>query len=117
MGDIVPRREVSRQGLQGIGGLAGGAGILVLKAIAASSVLGGLVVGGGIVLGGLALAASKDDKKAGLVGIVAGGLTVLASLPVLGSVATPLMLVGGIGLLLAGGWSLFKFYRGLRSRR
>ena len=116
MGDIISRRELSKQGLQGFSGVAGGVGILVLKTIATSSLLGGLLVGGIIAIGGLVLTASKDDKKAGLVALIAGGLTVLASLPVLKFVATPFMLIGGIGLLLAGGWSLFKFFRGLKNR-
>ena len=116
MGDIISRRELSKQGLQGFGGVAGGVGILILKAIAASTLLGGLVVGGIIAVGGLMLSSSKDDKKVGMVAVVAGGLTILASLPVLKFVATPFMLIGGIGLLLAGGWSLFKFFRGLKNR-
>ena len=31
MGDIVPREELSKQGLKGFGGIAGGIGVLVLK--------------------------------------------------------------------------------------
>ena len=117
MGDIVPRKEVSKQGMKGVAGVGAGVGMLVLRTIATSTWIGGLVVGGLIALGGLALTRSKDDRNAGLLGVAAGGLTMLASLPVLSSIATPLMLVGGIGLFLAGGWSLLKFVRGLRSRR
>ena len=116
MGDVVPREELSKQGLKGFGGVAGGVGVLVLKGIAAAGFLGGLLVGGIVGVAGLALVMSKDDKKAGYVALAAGALTVLAVIPGLKLVATPLMLVAGIGLLLAGGWSLLKFFRNLKKR-
>ena len=72
--------------------------------------------GGILALSGLWLRASRHEKKAGTVGVAAGVLTILAALPVLKVFATPLMLIGGVGLLLVGGWSLYKLARGLRQR-
>ena len=113
---VAPRQQLSKQALMGFGGLAGGIGILVLKGIAAGSVFGGLAFGGILALSGLWLRASRHEKKAGTVGVAAGVLTILAALPVLKVFATPLMLIGGVGLLLVGGWSLYKLARGLRQR-
>lgn len=100
-----------------------GAGLilLVLKNLAqiggGISVIG-LVCGGLVVLGGVSVAA-KDPADRALGGLVsvAGGLTIAASLPVLSGLGGTLLWIGGIGLLTLGGVRLFRFFRGLRSRR
>jgi hypothetical protein len=116
MKDIVPRNELVKQGVQGVAGVGGGIGLLILKGIASAGFLAGLIAGGVVLVAGLVIASSPDDRKAGLVALGAGALTILASIPVIGGVVGWLMPVAGIGLIIAGGWSLIKFWRNLRRR-
>lgn len=109
--EIVPTKTLVRQGTTGVGGVVGGAAILLLRALGP---VGG-IIGAILAVAGIGVAAaSKEDRIAGGVVAVAGILTALSGFGVFGG---GLLLVGGIGLLLAGGYSLFKFLRGLRSRR
>jgi hypothetical protein len=110
MGDIVPRKEVERDGVRGFTGVAAGAGLLVLASL--GTVLG-LVAGAALAAVGFGMSASKDDKIAGGVLAGAGILTVLAKAFGLGG---GLLTVGGIGLLAYGGYSLYNFYRKLKAR-
>ena len=113
MGDIVPRKELAKQGTQGVGGIVGGVVLLILRGLGPF----GWVAGGLLTLGGLALASSKEDRTAGMVTVGAGILTLLSKLPFLGGIAGTLMSIGGIGLLVFGGYSLIKFVLNLRKRR
>jgi hypothetical protein len=47
----------------------------------------------------------------------AGILTAAASLPIIGGLAGFLMGAAGVGLLIGGGISLYKFIKGLKSRK
>jgi len=110
MGDIVPRKEIERDGIRGFGGLAAGAGLLLL------SLLGpvvGLVVGGALTAVGLGLAASRRDRVAGGVAAAAGILTVLSKGLGFGG---GLLVISGLGLLAFGGYSLYNFFRKLKAR-
>ena len=113
MDDLVPRKTLVKQGTQGIGGIVGGTALLIL---AGFGTVGSLIVGGAITLIGLAISTSKDDRTAGIVTAVAGGLALISAIPALGSLAAGLLRFSGIGLLIAGGFKLFKFIRGYRSR-
>jgi hypothetical protein len=120
MGDIVPRNQLVKQGFKGFAGVGGGVALLVLRAITGiggAFSLPGLIVGGIVSVVGAIIATSPEDRRAGYVALGAGILTMVASLPILGGLAGGLMWIGGIGLILAGGWSLFKFWRNLRKRR
>jgi hypothetical protein len=121
MNDLVPRDQLVREGSRGIGGLIGGTGLLVLHGIAsigAGFSLPGLIVGGLVTVTGLGLTqGTKADKTGGLVVAGAGALTALASLPIVGGLASGLMWVAGFGLLGVGGVNLFRFIRGMRKRR
>jgi hypothetical protein len=114
MGDMVPRKELVSQGSKGFGGVIGGAVILALNAIAAP--IPSLIVGGIIGLIGLATSRSKEDRKAGLAIAGVGGLTAITAIPAVGPIAGWLLGVSGVGLLIYGGWNLFKFIRGYRKR-
>jgi hypothetical protein len=115
MSDIVPRSEVTKRGVKGVGAVAGGVGLLVLAGIAVAGPfhLLGLIAGGVIAVVGMALSRSKSDRTAGVVATVAGFLTVgVALIPSLRF----LMVIPGIGLLGAGIYSLVRFFRGMKSR-
>ena len=115
MSDLVPRKTLVKQATKGLGGLGGGIVLLVLSS------LGGvpaLVVGGVLAVVGAVISTSKDDRSAGLVTAAAGVLTILAGIPLaaLSAISGSLMIASGIGLIAAGGYNLFKFIRGLKSR-
>ena len=110
---IVPTGTLVRQGSAGVGGLLGGAALLLLGS------LGGpwaFIVGGVVTLAGTAIAASgRDDRVAGGIVIGAGALTILSGIGF--GIGGSLLTLGGLGLLAVGGIGLYKFIRGLRSRR
>ena len=114
MGDIVPRKQLVSHGSKGIGGIVGGTVLLILNALGGG--IPGLIIGGIIGVTGLAMSRSKEDKKAGLVVAAAGALTAITVIPGLSGIAGGLLVASGIGLLLLGGWNLFKFIRGYRKR-
>jgi hypothetical protein len=120
MGDIVPRNQLVKQGVQGIAGIGGGVGLLILRAIAAigerAFSVAGLVVGGVVAVAGFVIMSSPEDRRAGMITIGAGALTLAASLPLVGGVANAFMWIGGFGLIIAGAISLFRFLRNLRRR-
>ena len=116
MSDIEPRSQVTKNGMKGVGALAGGVGLVVLSAL--GPVLG-LIAGGVLTVVGFSLTSSKSDRTAGVVTAAAGILTavsglsrVLHFLPNLGW----LMWIPGVALIGAGAWSLIKFFRGVRAR-
>ena len=120
MGDIVPRNQLVKQGVQGIAGIGGGVGLLILRAIAAigegAFSVAGLVVGGVVAVAGFVIMSSPEDRRAGMITIGAGALTLAASLPLVGGIANAFMWIGGFGLIIAGAISLFRFLRNLRRR-
>ena len=117
MNDIVPRSQVTKHGLKGIGAIAGGAGLLVLSSLSALPLLG-LIAGGALAVVGLSLTRTKSDRTAGIVTTAAGIVTGVSSL--LNVLHLPtlswLMWIPGIALLGAGIFSLVKFFRGMKSR-
>lgn len=121
MGDIVPRETLVRQGMRGFGGVGGGVGLLVLQSLArigGGFSLLGLIVGGTLAIFGLAVAAKDPtDRDAGMVIAGAGIMTAVASLPIVGGLASGLMWVAGVGLLGIGGVNLYRFFKGIRARR
>jgi hypothetical protein len=93
--------------------VVGGAALLILGS------LGGpwaWIIGGVVTLAGAGIAAaSKEDRLAGGVVAGAGILTILSGIGL--GIGGGLLTLGGIGLLAVGGIGLFKFIKGLRSRR
>ena len=111
--EIVPTGTLVRHGTAGVGGIVGGAALLLLGSIGGpwAFIVGGVVTIAGIVVG----ASGKDDRLAG--GIIAGaGLLTLLSGFGLG-IGGALLTLGGIGLLAVGGIGMYKFIKGLRARR
>ncbi|TVQ38405.1 MAG: hypothetical protein EA384_09315 [Spirochaetaceae bacterium] len=120
MREIVPRETLVKQGMRGFGGVGGGVGLLVLQSLArigGGFSLPGLIVGGGLTLFGLGVAAKDPtDRDAGLVTAAAGIMTGVASLPIVGGLASGLMWISGVGLLAIGGYNLYRFFRGIKAR-
>ena len=115
--------ELRTRGTRGVMSVAGGVGLIVVNSLLHFPVLGFVVSGALVVVGlGALFGRSKTDKLAGGVSLLAGaaGLsTVLHSVPILGAVAGFASFVIGAGaavLLGIGGWNLYKFAKGLRSR-
>jgi hypothetical protein len=78
----------------------------------------GLLLLRGLTSFGAGLSAGKKADRIGGGIIAAGGvLTAVASLPVVGGLASGLMWLGGVGLLGAGVVNIVRFARGLRARR
>lgn len=112
--EVVSREEVNSRLYKGVGGLAGGIGLLVLNGFGP---LGSLVWGGLLAGVGLYLLSKKGSSLAGLVTLAAGGLALITLIPVIGGLSGFLLAAGGIGLLVAGALSLWRFITGLNSRR
>jgi hypothetical protein len=110
MGDIVPRKEVEREGIRGFASIAGGGALLLLSALPVAI---GVIGGGALALVGFGIAGSKKDRLAGGVAATAGIVTVLAKLGIFGG---GLLWLGGVGLLGFGAWSLYNFFRKLKTR-
>ncbi len=115
MGDLVPRRELVKQGWRGFAGVAGGIVLLVLRSIAGAGFWPGLLAGALLLIAGLAIGSSRQDRAAGGVAIAVGAATLIGAIPAFRGVRW-LMTVGGIALLAAGAWSLVKFFLNLRKR-
>lgn len=111
--DIVPTRTLVKQGTAGVGGVVAGAVLLLLGGLGP---IGGAIIGGILALGGLGVAASsKEDRTAGGIMAGAGVLTILSGIG--WGLGGTLLWISGIGLLGLGAYSLYKFIKGLRSRR
>jgi hypothetical protein len=110
MSDIVPRSQLTKQGVQGVGAVAGGVVLLVL----AGGGLFGIVAGAVLTIGGLALSGSRSDRTAGIVTAVVGAATLAAG--IFGGPFAWLMRAGGFVFLGGGIYLLVKFFRGLKSR-
>ena len=111
--EIVPTKTLVKHGTTGVVGVVGGAVLLLLGGLGP---VGGAIIGGILGLGGAAVAASsKEDRMVG--GIVAGAgvLTILAGIG--WGLGGALLTIGGVGLLGLGAVGLFRFIKGLRSRR
>lgn len=119
----VETSELRERGTRGVMSAAGGLGLLIVNSVLHLPVLGGLVSGLLVVVGiGALVGKSKTDKVAGGIALLAGlaGLsTVIGKVPILGAVAGLASFVigaGAVALLGIGGWNIYKFVKGLRSR-
>lgn len=109
MSDIVPRSQMTKQGVKGISAVGGGIALLVL----ASTSWFGIIAGAALTVIGVAIGRSKSDRVAGIVTTVVGVASLLT-----GIVPALKFLMWGPGIILiAGGiWSLVRFFQNLRKR-
>jgi hypothetical protein len=120
MNDLVPgaptpTNVLAKQGVAAVGGIAGGALLLVMGALPSLvGIIAGAVVG--IVGAGALLSKDPADKKPGAVVAAAGALTILSKIGFFGKLAGGLLGLGTIGLFAVGIWNGVKFFRGLKSR-
>jgi hypothetical protein len=114
MGELVPRKELVKQAMYGIGGVGGG---IILLALGGLTFWPGVIIGGLIGIVGLAISASKKDRGAGLVVAGAGLVYALSRIPFLKFIAGPLFWIGGIGLIAVGAYQAYKFIKNLNARR
>jgi len=114
MNEIVPRKELVKQGVKGFAGVGGGIGLFILNWVASAGFLPGLIVGGAVTVVGMLIGTSKEDRKAGMITAAAGIATILAA--TIGGVVGWLLPAAGLVLIGLGAFSLFKFFRNLRKR-
>ncbi len=110
-------QELVKTGTKGVAALVVGGALLLLRGVGG---IFGIVLGGALVVFGSTVSAkadTTDDRLGGLVSTAAGALTILASLPVVGGIASFLMGLGGFSLAVYGGLEMFRFFRGARRRK
>jgi hypothetical protein len=132
MSDLEPvgNKDVTNAGVRGIGATVGGLGLLILTGVASwATGIVGLALGGITLVFGLGSlrSSSKADKTGGAIAVGAGVLLAavgVAHLPFaiplvswIAKLTSGLAGLGAFGLLGYGIFNLFKFGKGLRSRR
>lgn len=111
--EIVPSSSLVRHGTTGVGGVVGGALLLILGGLAGPWAW---IVGSAVAVAGVVISASgREDRVTGGVVAGAGVLTILSGIG--WGIGGALLTLGGVGLLAMGGVGLYKFVKGLRTRR
>jgi hypothetical protein len=111
MSDIVPRGQLTKQAMMGIGAAGGGLALIALAGHGLFSIIAGGILG----VAGLALSGGKSDRTVGLVTAGVGAATLVTGifqLPLL----LWLMRAGGIVLLGGGAVLLYRFFKNLKKR-
>ena len=114
MNEMVPRKELERNAMTGIGGIGGGLAILAVTSVVTGSPIIGLLVAGGMAAGGYGMTRSAEDRTAGKVLMGVGALTAVSAVTGVGS---GIFSLAGIGLIGWGGYSIYKFLKGMKSRQ
>jgi len=112
MGELATRSEMSKQLMNGVGGVGAGAGLLIVAALASSPVL--WVAAGVCAVIGVGMLFTKTQKKAGTVMVGAAALVGVAGLA--SAILGWLVPVAGIGLIGLGIFSLYKFFKNMKKR-
>jgi len=116
---IVPRDVLVKQGTSAVAYIAGGILLLIMTFGARFPILGIILSAAALVIGAGALfSKNREDKKPGLVILIAGvlGLIMRFGVPVLKPFAGFILGLGAFGLLGVGIGKGIKFLIGLKSR-
>ena len=113
--NFTPTNVLAKQGMTAIGGIAGGAALMIMRVLPPFiGIIAGVIVGvagiGGIV------SKDPDDRKPGILAATAGGLCILARIGIMRPLAGTLLGIGALGLLVMGVWNGIKFIKGLKGR-
>jgi len=125
MGDIMRRDEIpsasslSKLGVSAVGYTAAGIFLVILGVVSSNPIVG-IIAGGIVTLFGFGSFTSKDlaDRRAGLVLLTAGVLTILSKIPIpfFQPFSKVLLGIGAFGLLALGVVNGIKFLIGLKKR-
>ncbi|GHV75659.1 hypothetical protein AGMMS49942_04800 [Spirochaetia bacterium] len=116
-GDNTPTNVLAKQGVTAIGGIVGGAVLMIIRALPSFIGLIAGVIVGVVGIGGV-MSKESDDRKLGMLTAVAGGLAVLSRIPIkpLAALSGTLLGISALGLLAVGVWNGIKFIKGLKGR-
>ena len=112
MGEIVPRNQLARQAMVGIGAAVGG---ILLIALAGNPVFG-IVVGIVLLVAGIALGTGKTDRAVGIGMAVVGAAAVVAGILRGKDAVSVVMRIVGILALAGGVFQLIRFFLALKKR-
>jgi hypothetical protein len=116
-GNNTPANVLTKQGVAAIGGIVGGAVLMIMRVLPSFMGLIAGVIVGMIGIGGV-LSKDPDDRKPGMLAAVAGGLAVLSRVPIkpLAALSGTLLGISALGLLVLGVWNGIKFIKGIKNR-
>jgi hypothetical protein len=116
MSDLPSRKEVRNNFIKGVAGIGGGIGLWILGAL---GFWPGVIVGGLVAGAGALMLRSENEKKAGAVAIGIGAVTAVAAsgLPIVSDIRGWLFGLAAIGSTIFGGWSLWKYFQGMKARK
>jgi hypothetical protein len=107
--------DLRSRGTKGVMAAAGGVGLMIVSALVASPIVAGIIGGALAFLGFTGVVSKKrTDRSTGAIVLAIGGVA-LASAFLHGPLGG-LLSLAGLGLLGFGGWNIFKFVKGLRTR-
>jgi hypothetical protein len=107
--------DLRQRGTKGVMSAIGGVGLMLVSGLVASPILAG-IIGGALALLGLGgvFSKKKTDRTTGGLVLAVGGIAIASAF--LHGPLSGLLGLGGVVLLGFGGWNIFKFIKGLRSR-
>ncbi len=110
----VDSTELRERGTKGVISLGAGVIMLGLNTLLGLPLVATVAGAGLAIVGVLGIVGkTKTDKTGGIIAVVAGAALLL---PPLKGIAIFILGTGALGLLAYGGWNIFKFVRGLKSK-
>jgi hypothetical protein len=107
--------DLRAQGTKGVMAAAGGVGLMVVSALVASPIVAGIIGGVLAFLGFTGVVSKKKtDRTTGAIVLGIGGVALASAF--LHGPLSGLLSLAGLGLVVFGGWNIFKFIKGLRTR-
>jgi hypothetical protein len=114
-GNNTPTNVLAKQGMTAIGGIVGGAALMIMRVLPPfMGIIAGVIVGV-VGIGGI-LSKDPDDRKPGMLAAAAGALSILARIGIIRPLAGTLLGISALGLLVVGVWNGIKFIKGLKGR-